>query len=90
MQYQPTIGAWQRQLNDNAIYAANRLDFVKSSDGRAVREYQSRRISAQDTTCCKEPTLDGRTVSEHQSCHISMQDTIGNKEPVLDFRCNPL
>jgi len=36
----PSQGAWQRQLNDNAIYAAGRLDFVKPSDGRSVREHQ--------------------------------------------------
>jgi hypothetical protein len=36
----PSQGAWQRQLNDNAIYAAGRLDFLKPSDGRTVREHQ--------------------------------------------------
>lgn len=35
-----TNGAYQRQLNDNAIYAAGRLDFVKPTDGRTVREHQ--------------------------------------------------
>jgi len=38
--WSPTEGTWQRQLNDNAIYAAGRLDFVKPSDGRTVREHQ--------------------------------------------------
>ncbi|MGI5848517.1 MAG: hypothetical protein ACOX8Q_00365 [Christensenellales bacterium] len=32
--------AYQRQLTDNAIYAAGRLDFLKPSDGRTVREHQ--------------------------------------------------
>ena len=36
----PTQGAWQRQLNNNAIFAAGRLDFIKPSDGRTVREHQ--------------------------------------------------
>jgi hypothetical protein len=36
----PSQGAWQRQLNDNAIFAAGRLDFVKPTDGRSVREHQ--------------------------------------------------
>jgi len=36
----PSQGAWQRQLNDNAMYAAGRLDFIKPSDGRTVREHQ--------------------------------------------------
>jgi len=36
----PIQEAWQRQLTDNAIYAAGRLDFIKPSDGRTVREYQ--------------------------------------------------
>jgi hypothetical protein len=36
----PSQGAWQRQLNDNAINAAGRLDFLAPTDGRAVREHQ--------------------------------------------------
>ena len=36
----PTQEAWQRQLNENAIYAAGRLDFVKPNDGRSVRDHQ--------------------------------------------------
>jgi len=36
----PSQGAWQRQLNDNAIYAAGRLDFLRPLDGRSVREHQ--------------------------------------------------
>jgi hypothetical protein len=36
----PSQDAWQRQLNGNAIYAAGRLDFIKPSDGRTVREHQ--------------------------------------------------
>ena len=38
--YSHTNGAYQRQLNANAIYAAGRLDFIKPSDGRTVREHQ--------------------------------------------------
>jgi hypothetical protein len=36
----PTQEAWQRQLTDNAIYSAGRIDFIKPSDGRTVREHQ--------------------------------------------------
>jgi len=36
----PSQGAWQRQLNDNAIFAAGRIDFIKPSDGRSVSEHQ--------------------------------------------------
>jgi hypothetical protein len=36
----PSQSAWQRQLNDNAIYAANRLNFLRPADGRTVREHQ--------------------------------------------------
>lgn len=38
--YSHTNGAYQRQLNDNAIYAANRVDFVKPLDGRRPTELQ--------------------------------------------------
>jgi hypothetical protein len=36
----PSQGAWQRQLTDNAIYAAGRLDFLSPVDGRTVGEHQ--------------------------------------------------
>lgn len=36
----PSQDAWQRQLTDNAIYSAGRLDFLKPTDGRTVREHQ--------------------------------------------------
>jgi hypothetical protein len=36
----PTQEAWQRQLTDNAIYSAGRIDFIKPSDGRIVRDHQ--------------------------------------------------
>lgn len=36
----PSQEAWQRQLTDNAIYSAGRIDFIKPSDGRSVREHQ--------------------------------------------------
>ncbi|MDR1891622.1 MAG: hypothetical protein LBQ48_01215 [Oscillospiraceae bacterium] len=38
--WSPTEGAWQRQLNDNAIWAANNIGFLKPGDGRTVREHQ--------------------------------------------------
>jgi hypothetical protein len=36
----PINSAWQRALNDNAIHAAERIDFIKPTDGRTVREHQ--------------------------------------------------
>jgi len=36
----PSQDAWQRQLNDNAIYAAGQLDFIRPTDGRSVRDHQ--------------------------------------------------
>ena len=36
----PSQEAWQRQLTGNAIYAARRIDFIKPSDGRNVRDHQ--------------------------------------------------
>ena len=36
----PSQNAWQRQLNDNAIYAAGRIDFIKPTDGRSIRDIQ--------------------------------------------------
>lgn len=36
----PSQGAWQRQLNQNAIRAAARLDFLRPEDGRDPRQIQ--------------------------------------------------
>jgi len=44
----PSQGAWQRQLNDNAIYAANRIDFLRPLDGRTVREHQPKAPARED------------------------------------------
>jgi hypothetical protein len=38
--WSPREGAWQRQLNDNAIYAVNYIDFVKPIDGRRPTDLQ--------------------------------------------------
>jgi hypothetical protein len=43
-----TNGAYQRQLNDNAIYAAGRLAFLKPTDGRTVREHQPKPAARND------------------------------------------
>ena len=36
----PSQGAWQRQLNKNAIHAAGRIDFIKSTDGQTPYQLQ--------------------------------------------------
>ena len=37
----PSQGAWQRQLNQNAIRAAARLDFLRPEDGQSPYQLQS-------------------------------------------------
>ena len=36
----PTEGAWQRLLNDNAIYACDRIDFLRPTDGQRPTQIQ--------------------------------------------------
>ena len=36
----PSVGAWQRQLNDNAIYAASRLNFLRPESGESPTALQ--------------------------------------------------
>ena len=36
----PSQSVWQRQLTDNAICAAGRLDFLKPTNGKSVLEHQ--------------------------------------------------
>lgn len=38
--WSPRENAWQRQLNDNAIYAVSYVDFVKPLDGRRPTDLQ--------------------------------------------------
>ena len=36
----PSVGAWQRQLNLNTIYAANRINFIAPENGQRPTELQ--------------------------------------------------
>lgn len=36
----PSQGAWQRQLNRNAIFAAGRMDFLRTKDGQSPVQLQ--------------------------------------------------
>jgi hypothetical protein len=45
----PSQDAWQRQLTDNAIYSAGRIDFIKPTDGRTVREHQPKTLSHENS-----------------------------------------
>ena len=38
--WSPSQGAWQRQLNQNAIRAASRLDFLRPEDGKSPYQLQ--------------------------------------------------
>ena len=38
----PSDAAWQRQLNPNAFYAANRIDFIKPENGERPTDLQSK------------------------------------------------
>ena len=36
----PSVGAWQRQLTKNAIYAAGRMEFLRPEDGQSPYQLQ--------------------------------------------------
>ena len=40
IKWAPSQGAWQRQLNQNAIRAAARLDFLRPEDGKSPYQLQ--------------------------------------------------
>lgn len=46
--YSHQNGAYQRQLNSNAIWAANHLSILKPTDGRTVREHQPKAPARDD------------------------------------------
>ena len=41
--WSPSQGAWQRQLNDNAIYAASRMEFLRPESSSRKRRKKMRR-----------------------------------------------
>jgi len=52
----PSAGVWQRQLNDNAIYAAGRLDCIRPLTGESPSEVQKRvRLERQTDAIADEP-----------------------------------
>ena len=48
--WSPSNQAWQRQLNDNAIYAAGRIEFIKPLDGRTPWELQPKPKKKEEIT----------------------------------------
>lgn len=46
--WSPSERAWQRQLNDNAIYAASRLDFVRPESGESPTQLQPKAKPSQE------------------------------------------
>ena len=50
------MGAWQRQLNDNAIYAADRLECIRPLTDENPSELQ-RRVRLERQTEADEPEL---------------------------------
>ena len=53
--WSPKAGAWQRQLNDNAIYAADRLSCIKPLSGKSPVEIQKEARTAAKTE--KKPSI---------------------------------
>ncbi|WP_407922898.1 hypothetical protein [Acutalibacter muris] len=61
----PSVGAWQRQLNDNAIYAADKLDCIRPLTGESPSELQRRvRVEQQTDVSEPEPIPDKDNVEE--------------------------
>lgn len=46
--WSPSVGAWQRQLNDNAIYAANHIRCIQPTTGEKPTELQRKAWRATD------------------------------------------
>lgn len=47
--WSPSQGAWQRQLNRNAIYAADRIDFIRPEGGGSISALQPYNRKQQET-----------------------------------------
>lgn len=65
--WSPRAGAWQRQLNDNAIYTAGRIDSINPVTGESPSELQKRvRLERQAASTTIEDTALVSAVDEQE------------------------
>ncbi len=63
--WSPKAGAWQRQLNDNAIYAADRLSCIKPLSGKSPVEIQKEARTAAKTE--KKPPIRAQLAQDKEA-----------------------
>ncbi len=63
--WSPKAGAWQRQLNDNAIYAADRLPCIKPLSGKSPTEIQKEARTATKTE--KKPSIRAQLAQDKEA-----------------------
>ena len=63
--WSPKAGAWQRQLNDNAIYAADRLSCIKPLSGKSPAEIQKEARTAAKTE--KKPSIRAQLAQDKEA-----------------------
>lgn len=63
--WSPKAGAWQRQLNDNAIYAADRLPCIRPLSGKSPVEIQKEARTAAKTE--KKPSIRAQLAQDKEA-----------------------
>ena len=63
--WSPKAGAWQRQLNDNAIYTADRLPCIKPLSGKSPTEIQKEARTATKTE--KKPSIRAQLAQDKEA-----------------------
>ena len=63
--WSPKAGVWQRQLNDNAIYAADRLSCIKPLSGKSPVEIQKEARTAAKTE--KKPSIRAQLAQDKEA-----------------------
>ena len=63
--WSPKAGAWQRQLNDNAIYAADRLSCIRPLSGKSPVEIQKEARTAAKTE--KKPSIQAQLAQDKEA-----------------------
>ena len=63
--WSPKAGAWQRQLNDNAIYAADRLSCIRPLSGKSPVEIQKEARTAAKTE--KKPSIRAQLAQDKEA-----------------------
>lgn len=83
----PSVGAWQRQLNGNAFYAANHVKSIQPLTGEKPTDLQRR--AAQEARAAQQPEQQAAPEQEHQQGDTYAIYQLKQDDSTRDVRFEP-